>query len=75
MRFNAEVAPLALEVVPVEVVEELAALAGFSRLRQLGIPAQELEEVAEATAVRPGARANPRPASAEQIAELVRPVW
>lgn len=75
MRFNAEVAPLALEVVPVEVVEELAALAGFSRLRQLGIPAQELEEVAEATAVRPGARANSRPASAEQIAELVRSVW
>lgn len=75
MRFNASVAPLAMEVVPVEAVEELARLCGFARLRDLGVPAEELDEVAEATAVRGGARANPRPASSAEIAELLRSVW
>jgi len=75
MRFNADVAPLALEVVPVEAVEELARLCGFTRLRDLGVPAEELEEVAEAAAVRGGAKANPRPASPADIAELLRAVW
>ena len=36
---------------------------------------QELREVAEATAVRGGAQANPRTASPEQIEELFRAVW
>jgi maleylacetate reductase len=75
MRFNAEVAPLALEVVPVDTVEELARLAGFSRLRDLGVPEAHLDELAEATAARPGARANPRPASPGEIAELLRSIW
>ena len=75
MRFNAEVAPLALEVVPVETVEELARHAGFSRLRDLGVPEADLDELAEAIALRPGARANPRPASPAEIAELLRSIW
>jgi maleylacetate reductase len=75
MRFNAEIAPWAMTAVPVERVEELARLAGFSRLRDLGVPEDELDEVAAAAAGRPGARANPRPASAEEIAGLYRSVW
>jgi maleylacetate reductase len=75
MRFNAEAVPRALTAVPVERVEELARLAGFERLRDFGVPEGELEEVAAAAAARPGARANPRPASAVDIAELLRSVW
>jgi maleylacetate reductase len=75
MRFNADVAPLALEVVPVETVEELGRLAGFTRLRDLGVPEGDLDELAEAVAARPGARANPRPASPPEIGDLLRSVW
>jgi maleylacetate reductase len=75
MRFNAAAAPLALEVVPVETVEALARLAGFTRLRDLGVPEGDLDELAEAIALRPGARANPRPASPVAIAELLRSIW
>ena len=56
-------------------VQELARLGGFERLRDLGVPAEELDEVAVATSQRPGARANPRPASPEEIAELLRSVY
>jgi maleylacetate reductase len=75
MRFNAEAVPRAMTAVPVERVEELARLGGFGRLRDLGVPEQELDDVAAAAAARPGAQANPRPASAAQIAELYRSVW
>ena len=56
-------------------VEELARPPGFERLRDLGVPEDELDEVAEATAVRAGAKANPRPASPAEIAELLRGIW
>jgi maleylacetate reductase len=56
-------------------VEELARLGGFERLRDLGVPEDELEDVAEAAAARAGARANPRPATPGQIADLLRSVW
>jgi maleylacetate reductase len=56
-------------------VEELARLAGFERLRDLGVPEPELPLVAEAAAERAGAKANPRPASAAEIADLLRSVW
>ena len=75
MRFNAEVAPLALAVVPVETVEELGRLAGYTRLRDLGVPQEDLSVLGEAAAARPGARANPRPATAAEIEELLRSVW
>jgi maleylacetate reductase len=55
-------------------VEELARLGGFNRLRDFGVPEDELDEVAEATAVRAGAKANPRPASPAEIAELFRQI-
>jgi maleylacetate reductase len=69
MRFNGATEPLG-----VERVEELARLCGFTQLRDLGVPDAELREVAEATAVRGGAKANPRPASVAQIEELLRSV-
>jgi maleylacetate reductase len=56
-------------------VEELAALGGFRRLRDLGVPEDELDEVAAAAAERAGAKANPRQATQEQIAELLREIW
>jgi alcohol dehydrogenase class IV len=55
--------------------EELSRLAGYERLRDLGVPEDELDQVAEATAVRGGALANPRPASPAEIAELLRSIW
>jgi maleylacetate reductase len=56
-------------------VEELARLAGFGLLRHLGVPKQELGEVAEATAERGGAKANPRPATPAEIERLFLSVW
>lgn len=56
-------------------VEELARLGGFGRLRDLGVPEDDLDVVAEAVVERPGARANPRPATAVEVAELLRSVW
>jgi maleylacetate reductase len=55
--------------------EELARLAGYERLRDLGVPEDGLDAVAEATAVRGGALANPRPATPAEIAELFRSIW
>jgi maleylacetate reductase len=75
MRFNTPVAPWAMTAVPVERVEELARLAGFERLRDFGVPEADLDDVAAATAARPGAQANPRPASPAEITELLRSVW
>jgi len=60
---------------PAARVEELARLAGFTRLRELGVPEDELGEVAEAAAARPGTMASPRPASAAEIEGLLRSVW
>jgi maleylacetate reductase len=60
---------------PVGRVEELARLGGFERLRDLGVPEDELEEVAAAVAVRGGARANPRQACEAEITELLRSIW
>jgi maleylacetate reductase len=83
LRFNEPVAPDALRRFgtalgtddPIGRVEELARLGGFERLRDLGVPEDELDEVAEAVVVRAGAKANPRPASPEQVAELLRSVY
>ena len=84
LRFNAELAPEAVrrfgEAIgaagdPASKVEELARLGGFGRLRDFGVPERELDEVAEAAASRPGNRANPRPASAPEIAALLRSIY
>ena len=83
LRFNAPAAAEALSrfgaaigapADPAARVEELAALGGFGRLRDHGIPAGELEALARLAAERPGAAANPRPASPAQILELLRAI-
>jgi maleylacetate reductase len=56
-------------------IEELARLGGFVQLRDFGVPASELPSVAGAIAERPGARANPRPVEADEIAELLHAIW
>ena len=60
---------------PAARVEELARASGFTRLRELGVPKDELDEVATAVVQRAGAKANPRPASPDQVAELFRSIW
>jgi maleylacetate reductase len=60
---------------PIGRVQEFALLGGYKRLRDQGVPENELAEVAEAAAGRPGARANPRPATPSQISDLLRSVF
>ncbi len=83
LRFNAEVVPEAVarfgEALgtddPAARAEELARLGGFERLRDFGVPQEELGEVAAATVERAGAKANPRPASAAEVEELLRSIY
>ena len=44
--------PRAMTAVPVERVEELARLAGFERLRDLGVPEEDLDELGAVAAGR-----------------------
>jgi len=60
---------------PIGKTEELARLGGLERLRDFGVPEEELDDVAQAAAVRGGAKANPRPATPAEIAELLSSVW
>ncbi|HEY3050598.1 MAG TPA: iron-containing alcohol dehydrogenase [Gaiellaceae bacterium] len=60
---------------PVGRTQELARLGGYEHLRDHGVPEDELDAVAEAAAGRPGARANPRPATPSQISDLLRSVY
>jgi maleylacetate reductase len=83
LRFNAEVAAgeigrlaEAMEADdPAARTEELAALALDTRLRDYDIPRDDLGELSEETAERGAAKANPRPASAEEIRALFDAVW
>jgi maleylacetate reductase len=83
LRFNLPVAEAEIERFgeamsthdPVGRVQELSSLSGFTLLRHLGVPEDELDEVAAEAASRRGAKANPRPAAAGEIAELYRSVW
>jgi alcohol dehydrogenase class IV len=59
----------------VERSRELARLGGFERLRDFGVPEDDLAEVADAAADRAGNLANPRPASSDEILELLRSIW
>jgi maleylacetate reductase len=78
LRFNEEVAPEAVrrfrEAVGTDV-EELARLGGFERLRDFGVPEDDLPELAAATVQRAGAKANPRPASAADVERLLHNVY
>jgi alcohol dehydrogenase class IV len=84
LRFNAELAPEAVrrfgEAIgagadPAAKVEELAALSGPIRLRDVGVPEADLPGLAVAAAGRAGNRANPRPATVEEVEELYRSIW
>jgi maleylacetate reductase len=83
LRFNEPAVPDALAALadalgvpePAACVEELARLGGFERLRDHGIPEDELAAVAGSAAERPPARANPRPAAAADIESLLRSIW
>jgi maleylacetate reductase len=83
LRFNEPVAETEIATLgdalgtkdPATRVEELSRASGFGRLRDFDVPPEELEDIAEATVVRGGAKANPRPATAAQVAELFREIW
>jgi maleylacetate reductase len=82
LRYNARHAPDALrrfgEAVggePAARVEELAALGGATRLRDLAVPEEDLPELADAAAHRAGNQANPHPATPGEIEQLLRSVW
>jgi maleylacetate reductase len=55
--------------------EELAAIELDTRLRDYDIPRDDLGELSTATAERGAAKANPRPASPDEIRELFEAVW
>jgi alcohol dehydrogenase class IV len=83
LRFNKEAVPEAVERFgdamgtsdPIGRVTDLGRLGGFERLRDFDVPEAELPDVAEAAAARPGAKANPRPASPAEIEELLRSIY
>jgi maleylacetate reductase len=83
LRYNEPAVPAEIERLgramgtsdPIGRTVELARLGGFDRLRDVGVPAGDLDDIAEATAARPGMRLNPRPADGPAIAELLRSVW
>jgi maleylacetate reductase len=83
LRFNEEAAPEALAKLgaalgtddPIARVAQLAGLGGFGRLRDLGVPEDELDLLGEIAAARAPARANPRSASPAEVAQLFRDIW
>jgi maleylacetate reductase len=83
LRYNLEVAAAEIERFgeamrthdPIGRAEELARLSGFTLLRHLGVPRDDLPALAEAAAERGGARANPRSASADDVLGLFESVW
>jgi maleylacetate reductase len=78
LKFNEEVAPAAVQRFRDEVgtdVEELAALGGFGRLRDWGVPEEDLPALAAATVERAGAKANPRPAAAAEVEQLLNNIY
>jgi maleylacetate reductase len=83
LRFNAAITPDEVrrfgEAIgspddPAGRVEELTALAGPTRLSDLGVPERDLPELAASAAGRGGNLANPNPASPEEIEALLRSV-
>ena len=84
LRFNTQVVPhavarfgaaIAARDSPAERVRELALLAEIERLSQFDVPEDELPEVAASAAARPGNAANPRPATPDEIEELLHSIW
>ena len=58
-----------------ERTRELARLGGIERLRDFGVPEADLPALAEAAARRNGNRANPRPASTQEILAILREIY
>jgi len=82
LAFNRELAPTEVERFgaavggdAVEKTRELARLGGFERLRDFGIPRDDLPRLAEIAAGRAGNQANPRPATAAEIEGLYASIW
>jgi maleylacetate reductase len=83
LRFNERLDPAALRRFgealgtddPARRVEELGRLGGFERLRDFGVPEDQLADLAAAAAARAGNQANPRPATPAEIDVLLRSVW
>ncbi|MBX5441771.1 MAG: iron-containing alcohol dehydrogenase [Solirubrobacteraceae bacterium] len=83
LRFNRAAAPAALDALgeamggadPARRSAELADRAGAGRLRDHGVPRDELPDVAAAAAARPAAPAHPRPAGPAEILELLQEAW
>ena len=82
LEFNRDVAPDAIARFgaaiggdAIDRTRELARLGGYERLRDFGVPADDLPELAAAAAQRAGAKANPRPTSAADVETLFRSVW
>jgi maleylacetate reductase len=84
LRFNAPLAPEAVARFgaaigspedPAGRVEALARLGGFQRLSDFGVAEDELPAVAEAAAGRAGNRNNPRPATPEEVENLLHQIY
>ena len=84
LRFNTAFAPEAVTrfgaaidapTDPAARVAELASLAGPTRLGELGVPAPDLPTIAADAAHRSGNRANPKPATPDEIERLLREVF
>lgn len=82
LEFNRKLAPAevsrfgeAIGGDPVERTRALAQLGGFERLRDFGVPKDELPAVAAAAAERAGNQANPRPATPAEIEQLLTAIW
>jgi alcohol dehydrogenase class IV len=82
LAFNRDLVPAAVERFgaaiggdAVEHTRALAQLGGFDRLRDFGVPEDDLPGLAQAAAARAGNQANPRPATAAEILELFRSIW
>jgi maleylacetate reductase len=60
---------------PAAGVEELAALGEFGRLRDFGVPADDIPTVAAEAAERAGNRNNPQSATPAQIEQLLSSIW
>jgi maleylacetate reductase len=81
LRFNTAHAPEAVrrfgEAIgaPDDPAKRVEVLAGPARLRDLGVPEDDLPEVAVDAAQRGGNGANPKPATPKEIEELLREVY
>jgi maleylacetate reductase len=83
LRFNEPAVPVAVArfgealgtTDPASRAQELARLGGFERLRDFGVPEDDLAGLAGDVVGRPGTQANPRPVTVEDAEALLRSIW